>query len=339
VTVAGARSGPASRALPALGQTLGPARRLVGWAGWPWLLLAVILVTRVARFATYDPWADGPLDLYRWAAVLWMGVAGATALLLRLQLGPALWVPLLTAAAVLLPGDAVHYARISHPLSRTREYALVDAFQDVPSGAQPAPARWLPELQEGASAAVVEGQLKITAPPSRSAFVGLRVSRELDPNLNLFWLPRGAFATPEGEVLEWAGRVQLRGQVAVVLETRTLRIEATTFGLRITYLLLDGRLDGADLEAPEVGRGEVLRYRLERTAAHPLQRLFLGDREVWARPKPPGAWEFVRFGATRTGEEHGATLTVDDVRYQALFGEDGESPPSRCPGGALFCGG
>ena len=64
--------------------------------------------------------------------------------------------------------------------------------------------------------------------------------------------------------------------------------------------------------------------RLERTDRHPLQRLLVGDKEIWARPKPPGTWEFARFGATRSDDEHGARLLVDDVRYVALFGGDGD---------------
>ena len=166
---------------------------------------------------------------------------------------------------------------------------------------------------------MVDGRLEVRTPPSTLGFAGLRLTRELDPNENVVWLPRGAFGRAHGEVLEWEARVERLNKLAIIVETRTVRVEATEFGLRITYRLLDESLDGAELELPAVAAGGAHRYRLDVLPEQPLQRLLVDGQEVWARPKPPWEWEVVRFGATRTGEEHGAALFVDDVRYTRLF--------------------
>jgi hypothetical protein len=306
------------------------------------LLIGFVLI--LLRAATFDPFVDGPWVAFGHNLATTIVLAGVAWGTVRLATHPRSALPYLAALALVVPAEAVHLGRRLHPIATTREYVLRDDFAPstlsaAPEAAPapPEPERWLPELLPGASAAVVDGRLRILASPQTIGFVGLRLAHERDPNRNLFWLPRGAFAVPTGEVLRWEAQAERENLLAVVLETRTVRIEATDFGLRVTYLLLDGRLDGADIESPEVARGEAVRYRLERTDDHPLQRLFVGEEEVWARPKPPGAWEFARFGATRTVDVHGGTLTVDDVEYRALFHGGEETVRSACPAGALFC--
>ncbi|MDQ3702792.1 MAG: hypothetical protein M3442_17980 [Chloroflexota bacterium] len=286
----------------------------------PRALLLVCLALPLLRLATYSAWADGALDPYRQLLTFGVAAAGVTWGIVRLMTDGRSLLPWVAAVGVLLPGDALHYTRLGHPIARLREYVLADDFGSAASGSAPAIGRWLPELQEGATAAVIDGRLQVRTPPDTRGFVGLRLAAGVDPALNLFWLPRGAFSPPRGEVLEWEGAVQRLNRQAIMLETRTARFEVTSYGLRVTYLLLDGRLDGADVEDAAVGEGRTQRFRLERTDGHPLQRLLIEGREVWARPKPVGEWEFARFGATRTGDEHGGTLVVDNVRYRRLYG-------------------
>jgi hypothetical protein len=296
-----------------------------------------VIAAVLLRLLTYDAWADGSRAAFLRDTGFVVAGAGFAWGIVRLASTPRSVLPLVAALGVVIPADVVHVVRLAHPVSRTMEYVLADDFQSTPSGAAPGEARWIPELQAGASAQVVDGRLEVISPPGVRGFVGLRLGYELDPNRRLFWLPRGAFGPPAGEVLEWVAQVERQGQLAMVLDTRTVRIEATEFGLRVTYLLLDGSLDGADVEAPEIARGEAVRFRLERIPDRPLQRLLVGDKEVWARPKPPGTWEFARFGATRADAEHGGRLVIDDVRYRALFARESDGGGSRCPGGALFC--
>src|SRR5262249_43159448 len=155
----------------------------------------------------------------------------------------------------------------------------------------------------GATARVTDGHLEIHDPPNTLGFVGLRLAKEIDPALDLYWLPRGVFQRPRGEVLEWTASVKRENELAVLLETRTVRIEVDPYGLHLTYLMLDLGLDGADVDAPQLAAGERARFRLERTDAHPLQRLYVDGKVAWERPKTPGEWEFARFGATRSGDE------------------------------------
>ncbi len=287
------------------------------------VLLLTCLALPVLRLVTYDAWSDGARGEFLRMLAFGVGAAGVTWGLVRLMTDGRSLLPWIAAVGVLLPGDVVHYVRVGHPISRTREYVLADDFQGLPGGSAPSPDRWLPELQAGATALVSDGRLEVRTPPNTVGFAGLRLAAGVDPALNLFWLPRGAFRPPQGEVLEWEGALERLGAHGIMLETRTVRLEVTSYGLRITYMLLDGRLDGADVEALEVGQGRAQRFRLERTDAHPLQRLLIEGNQVWGRPKPEGEWEFARFGATRTGDEHGGTLTVDAVRYRRLYGGPG----------------
>jgi hypothetical protein len=325
-----------------LGATAPPVWKRSGWSDAALTpaqlgLLVAAVAAVVVRLATYSRWADGPWTPYLQGTTFLVAAAAFGWGMVRLASSRRSVLPYVAALGMIVPADVVHFGRAWHPLSRSMQYVLPDDFGGTPSGGSPEGTRWIPELQEGAGARVVDGKLEITAPTGVQGFVGLRLGYELDPNRRLVWLPRGAFAPPGGEVLEWVAQVERQNRLAVILETRTVRIEATDFGLRVTYLLLDGSIDGTDIEVPEVAGGAVVRYRLERTEQHPLQRLLLGDKEIWARPKPPGTWEFARFGATRSDDEHGARLLVDDVRYLAHLGGDGGGAQTSCPGGALFC--
>jgi hypothetical protein len=325
-----------------LGATASPVWKRGGWSDSPVTpaqlgLLVAVAASVVLRLVTFSPWVDGAWAPFLRETAFLVAAAAFGWGLVRLASSRRSVLPYVAALGMVVPADVVHVGRATHPISRSMEYVLADDFGGTAAGGAPEGTRWIPELQEGAGARVVDGKLEIVSPTGVQGFVGLRLGYELDPNRRLLWLPRGAFAPPAGEVLEWEAQVERQNRLAVILETRTVRIEATDFGLRVQYLLLDGKIDGADIEVPEVAAGAAVRYRLERTPQHPLQRLLVGDREIWALPKPPGTWEFARFGATRSDDEHGARLLVDDVRYRALFGGDAGAAQTSCPGGALFC--
>lgn len=270
------------------------------------------------RLVTHDSWVDGARREYTLGLAAAWGLALVTWLVVRLLVDARSLLPWLAALGVLLPGDLVHYLRVAHPIARTGQSVLADDFRTTPDG-PPARNRWLPELQPGASAVVDGGRLQVQAPPGVLGFIDLRLAAGIDRDALPPWLPRGLRRPPAGEVLEWEGQVQRDRDLAIVLETRWVRFEATPYGLHATYLSLDGRLDGAEIEAPGIAQGQRHRFRLEHIDAHPLQRLLVDGQVVWARPRPPGEWEFVRFGATRTGRQHGATLWIDDVRYTRLY--------------------
>jgi hypothetical protein len=285
----------------------------------PSALLATIGVAALARLVTYRPFADTSWPSYLQSVVTALVVAGAAWALVRVQVSARSVLPWIAAVGVLIPGDVVHYLRVSHPLTHTREYVLSDDFEETGSGEAPAEALWLPELEPGAAVRVTGGRMIIRTPAEVTGFVGLRLRAGIDDATAYFWLPRGAFAPPTGEVLEWEAGVQRDNQLSIMLEVRTALFEATPYGRHVVYRELDGRLSGAEIEWPSVADGTMHRFRLERTDEHPLQRLLIDGQVAWTRPKPPGEWEFARFGATRSGPEHGGTLTLDNVRYTRLY--------------------
>ena len=288
---------------------------------WEVALGIALVAATIVRLTTYDAWADGPWEPYAWSAAALVAAAVLVWLVVRLQLrrGTLLRsvLPWVAAAGVLLPGDVVHYLRLRQAAVWQPEVQVAESFSGG-AGAPPPAERWLLDLQPGATAVVEGGRLTLRNPVLAPGFVELRLPIRPSIKSGAFWAPVGVSTTPYDEVLEWEAQVQRDNELYRLLEVGKLILEVTPYGLHAAYVGLDGRVSGAEIQARQVNDGQPHRYRLERTDAHPLQRLFLDGQEVWARPKP-GPWDYVRFGDTPPEPSHGGTLLLDNVRYTRTY--------------------
>jgi hypothetical protein len=224
--------------------------------------------------------------------------------------------PWFTAVLVLLPLDGTHYLRLAHSTTWLGRAEVVDDFSLAEGGA-PDRQRWLLEVGAGAAAAVVDGRLRFDSPAGVPSFAHLRMPQGRQaPEDTRFWLPRGFYDERYAERLEWDAQVERQNDFLALLETRTILVQARSYGLHVTYPGTDGSPTEHRVETPLVDDGRPHRYRLERDGD--LIRLRLDGHGIWVFPDA-GNWEFVRFGETRADPLHGGTQTVDSVRYTRFY--------------------
>lgn len=310
------------------------------------VLLGLCAVSVALRLVTYDRWADGDLVLYALAAAVPVVGAFAAWGLARVQTTPRALLPWFAALLVLVPGDVTHYLRRLHPstLAGQLEVVLTDEFSgpagaagtgrqadaarspmpaapvglaplttpSSPAGAAPAPDRWIVEVKPGASVSVQDGELRIENAPRAVGFVGLVLPDRSQTSGRQRWQPVGPYRDAAAEWVEWGGAVRRDGAFYVMLDVRRLLLQATAYGLHITYPGRDQKLTEYHVEFPEVNDGRAHQFRLERNGE--LARLYVDGGAVWVQPDA-GPWEFVRFGETRSDELHGGTLRLTRVQY------------------------
>lgn len=267
----------------------------------------------LARAATYHPWADVDAIEYARGAVLALAIAlGAwVAVRVTIPIRPRAWaaLPWLTALAVIAPTNLVHFARITHPAAQARQVTIEDDFE---RGGAPNPQTWIVQVQGQASATLADGAVSLVTEGGGAAYLDLVTPDVLNPSLAEIWLPRGLYADDFDERLEWEASVRVTSEFSVMLETRHLLIQATPYGLHLTYPDLQRRITQHHMELPEINDGAVRRFTLERTSG--LIRLRIGDASGWAFPEA-GRFGTIRFGETRPDPLHAGTLSLHSARY------------------------
>jgi hypothetical protein len=227
----------------------------------------------------------------------------------------------------MLPGDVVHVQRVRHPLTRAPEQVIEDTFDDGAAGtgtpaaqaaeaAHPVLRRWIVEQGPGATIHAEGGTVAITASRGAHAFLDLRVPQRPSQLWPEYMLPRGLVQDVYDERLDWEANVFVMAPFMVMLDTRPLLVQATPFGLHLTFPDPDGRLTEQHIEMPSIPAGARHRYTLERMDG--LIRLRIDGEGKWVQPES-GPLGLVRFGETRPGELHAGTLALDSVRYARRY--------------------
>ncbi len=289
-----------------------------------WIVALGLVALAAVRVFTFDQWADGDWLSYGRHALFGTAVAAGTWLLVRLQLHARASLlralPWLAALAITLQFDVPHLQRITHPVVRSRELVVANAFDSAQSiGGAASPNRWSPEVGQGGSVAVQDGAAVLTAPAGAGAFLELPTPKRLDLNAGLDWLPRGFALETYDESLDWTAAVTLERPFLVMVDTEPLLLQATPYGLHLTFPdLATRRTTEHQIELLDIPGSQARAYTLER--ADGLIRLRINGEGVWVQPDP-GPLVRVRFGETRPSELHGGRIVLDNVRYVRRFVE------------------
>jgi hypothetical protein len=295
----GARQRPQRRVQPAIYRFQEAV--LVLWIG-----------SATLRLLTYQPWVDGDWRVYYASVGFWMLAAPVVWLIVRVLSDSRSVLPWLAAIGVLLPGDMVHYMRMWQATTWTPEQSVVVNLADGNARNTSSTIGWKPTAHPGASISLENGQLLISSPRGVVGFIELRLPFVPKPQDGRYWLPLGTYTAHYDEAVEWKAQVDRDAPYYVILETKDLLIQATSYGLMVLYPDLDGKKASFDVNLPRAGDGRPHVYRLERTDG--LIRLRLDGHGVWVRPDA-GAFVFVRFGENRSVPEHGGKLWLDSIRY------------------------
>jgi len=135
-------------------------------------------------------------------------------------------------------------------------------------------------------------------------------------------MPQGLRRERYTETLDWDAAVERQTTSFVMFDGQSVRIEATTRGLQVTYRGADNKGVDVDLATPLPNDGGMHHYRLERTRSE--YRLAVDGQPLLAGPHAGHAphWDFVRFGQTRSDAAHGGTMRLDNVVYRQRFYAD-----------------
>ncbi|HEV2123774.1 MAG TPA: hypothetical protein VGW38_13505 [Chloroflexota bacterium] len=280
-------------------------------------LLFLLFAAQLVHFGTYDRWADGPQEDYARAFLVSVSLAAITWLTVRWLTPPhRLLLPVLpwfSALAVLLPGEVVHFQRLQYPAGQPLEQRISESFETAGPNATPSVNLWLTELTPGSSVAIQDGALVVRNAAGSRGYAELRLPERPRVEDGQFWLPRGFFEKPiMEEALEWEARVYLEREYYVILDTKHFLLQATPFGLHMTYPGPNGRAQEQQIDPKGMRDGAPHRYRVER--ADGLFRLRVDGEGVWVLPDV-GYLSVVRFGESRADPLHGGWMALDNVQY------------------------
>ncbi|MGI8422843.1 MAG: hypothetical protein ACR2NO_01775 [Chloroflexota bacterium] len=287
----------------------------------PWALvtgsvIAAYVMSVLLRFWTYDSWADGDWQNFGAAASFWSCAALVIWLGLRAQLGRRSPLPWLAAIGVMIPFDAVHYARVSQ---RTWIPEMIVADTVSAAASVHALSSWEAALQPGATVQVEQGRIVLTHARGAAGYLEFRTPPLPGATRDRTWLPRGALRQRFDERIEWNAQVERAAPFYELLHAKGFSLQATSYGLKITYQAADGGLGTFDVETSLVNDGALHHYVLERRDG--VIRLRLDDVGAWVRPDA-GPWGFVRFGDGQADDSHGGRHAFANVRYLRTYVAD-----------------
>jgi hypothetical protein len=275
-------------------------------------LAGIIAVSLLLRLLTWSELADGGQARYVKTTLFGGAAAAVVWLLMRIQVPSTSPVPLLSAAAVLLAGDAIHYVRLANPIARGGPIVAVAAtFPDEATARR----QWDLETSGAGRVRVEGGALVLESPPGATAYAQARLGQVPDVRVN-WWLPVGLAERERDERLTWRAAVQRTHGFYVVAELRSLLIQAVGYGLHITYPDERGAARGHEI-AHSVGTdGRPHDWVLTRDGREIA--LSLDGQRVWAAP-PREELGQLKLGETKNDPQHGGSMRVEAASYASTL--------------------
>ena len=271
-------------------------------------LLALVIVVSVAlRLLTWDVVADGGQS--RFVKVTLFAAASAVVVyaLIRLQTLAGSWVPFACAVALLLAGDAIHYARRAHPITAGAPVVAVN----LPLTDEVSVRRgWDVELGGGQARFEATGVV-LHSPDGAAAFLSARIPRVPDVATE-WWLPAGLADRERTERLAWRATVERTGGYYVVLEAGRLLIQAVPYGLHITYPDQRDQAQGHEVQLPAINDGRPHDWLLTRDSRQIV--LSFDGRQIWNAPSR-GELNQMRIGETKRDSAHAGTMRIEAASY------------------------
>ena len=286
----------------ALGGYFGPRdRRLLG------LLALAVLLSVTLRLLTWDVVADGGQS--RFVKVTLFAAASAVVVygLIRLQTRAGSLIPLACAVALLVAGDAIHYARRAHPITRGAPVVEVN----VPfTGEVNVRRAWDVELG-GGQVRFEPNAVVLQSPAGAAAYLSARIPRVPDVATD-WWLPAGLADRERTERIAWRATVDRTGGFYVVLEAGRLLVQAVPYGLHITYPDQRDQAQGHEVQLPAINDGRPHDWLLMRDSRQVA--LSFDGRQVWTAPSR-GELNQVRLGETKRDSAHAGTMRIEAASY------------------------
>ncbi len=276
------------------------------------ILAALITLSVGLRLLTWDVIADGGQSRYVKTALFGGASAAVVWILMRVQTGPGSWVPLLAAGLVLFSGDAVHYVRWAHPITRGGPIQVVDTtFADEASARR----EWDFEMTGGGRVRFEPGAVVLDSPPNSTAYMQGRLGAAPDARIN-WWLPVGLAERERQERLSWRATIRRTHGYYVVAELRRLLIQVVGYGVHVTYPDEGNVARGQEIPHPLGGDGQPHDWEITRDR-HQI-RLLIDGREVWSAGQREALGQ-IKLGETKVDPEHGGSMRVERAAYQSFL--------------------
>jgi hypothetical protein len=273
---------------------------------------ALLALSVLLRLVTWNDIADGARGAYVKTTLFGALAAVVVWGLVRMQTGAGSWVPLLSAAAVLIAGDAIHYLRLANPISHGGPVQHFEAALSDPAGAR---RQWY--VEEGGDGKVLfaPNALVLQTPASSSAFVVAQLDGTPDAGTS-WWLPVALAREEPREELTWRASVQRSGDYLVVTELRNLLIQAVGYGLHVTYPDERGAPKGHEVPHPTVLDGRPHDWKITRDSREIV--LLVDGTRIWAAPQR-GPLRELKLGETKIDPQHGGTIRIERAGYASYL--------------------
>ncbi len=278
----------------------------------PAILAGIVAVSVLLRVLTWNVVADGDRGPFLKTTLFGACAAVVVWALVRLQTGPRSWVPILSGAAVLLSGDAVHYVRLANPISHG---GPVQSFTG--SLADPVAARrqWYVETGGDGKVLFEPGAVVLETPPNSTAFIIARLDGAADVGTR-WWLPVALAQQEPREELTWRASIRRTGGYLVVTEVRNLLIQAVSYGLHVTYPDAQGAVRGYEVPHATVLDGRPHEWRITRDSREIV--ISIDGNRTWAAPQR-GPLNQLKLGETKIDPEHSGTVRVEAIGYASYL--------------------
>jgi hypothetical protein len=276
------------------------------------ILLVVVAASVALRLLTWNVIADGGQS--RYVKTVGFGAVAAVCVwvLVRVQTPDTSWLPLICAAAVLLAGDGVHYARLLNPI--TRGGPVVQLAASFPNEATTR-RQWEFDTSNGGSVQFESGAVRLVSPPGGAAFMLARLGVVPDVRVS-WWLPVGLAEREREETFSWRAKIERTGGYYVVTELRQLLIQAVSYGIHITYPDERNQARGYEIPHPAGSDGAVHDWQIRRTSQQ--ISVDIDDKQVWSAPQR-GELNQAKLGETKTDAAHAGSMRVESASYKSVL--------------------
>ncbi|MGI8422855.1 MAG: hypothetical protein ACR2NO_01835 [Chloroflexota bacterium] len=266
-----------------------------------------LAVSAVLRLLTYHPIADGAGSRYSKTVVVSVVAAALVWILVRLQTANRS-IPILCALAVILAGDAVHYVRLAHPVTRG---APIRSFVSDLKGEERARREWEFTTSGEGQIKFDGSSMRLSSPTRSTAYVQAKLPPALEWG-SAWWLPVGLGERERVEEITWRATVRRERDYFVVLDVNPLLIQVVPYGLHITYPDAAGTLRGHEVPHPIGQDAQPHDWQLARDTQN--IRLNVDGRQVWSASQR-GPLRQLRLGETRSDPEHGGAMSIERVSF------------------------